>query len=159
MKITLLILFYSISIVAYSFDCKNITKEHEFETSNYVFIGAVINKSDSSYCIKIYESFKGKTPDTIVVSLDEYSVYPEKDEIWLFYATKFNDSTIHINKCGWSRNFEYPVNMNSVFFPKPLTSNFTESELLVMDAITLSNSINELYHDIATLRNKKIKKK
>ncbi len=91
----------------------------------------------------------------LVVSLDDYSVFPEIGDIWLFYATKFSERTIHISKCGWSRNIENPINMNSIFFPKPLTTNTSESELLVLDAITLSNLNNELFNDITTLRNKK----
>lgn len=105
-------LFLSIIIFiassTYACDCKEISKAYEFEISNLVFIGTILEKFDEHVFIEPIEIFKGSNAilDSILKApLGDCLINPNSGETWLIYAIKTNKGRIKVSTCGFSRSF------------------------------------------------------
>jgi hypothetical protein len=155
-KIIFILLLTSALTKSLACNCKSISKYDDFVASDLVFLGEAIEVSELFFKIKIYEFFKEQSSDTLVANIDDCSIIPEKDEIWLFYANKTGNGKIYISQCSSSRSFKRPFSFSMDNFPKPPPPNIDEGLLKIMDELNKDRGLIELYYDIENLRVKKI---
>ncbi|MFA0961235.1 hypothetical protein AB9P05_05485 [Roseivirga sp. BDSF3-8] len=150
-KVFLILIMFFCSTTAYCCDCvSHVEKSDDYEKSDYVFIGRVLEND-----IEVIEVFKGKLPSYIKL-FDKFScsISVQKGEKWLFYASESSHG-ITVSSCGWSRNFNNPLNSNSIHFPLPDSKLMEIDPVLAQELISIK-SYNELYSDIQFLRQEQV---
>ncbi|WP_163399223.1 hypothetical protein [Flavobacterium fluviatile] len=142
-KQLLTLLLLVVSINSYCCDCKTISKEAEYATSDFIFLGEIITVNDQFFEIKTIEVFKGKTIKKIKSYISDCGIHPNKGEIWLLYSKKNDKNIFFISSCGNSRSFTKPFVLSDVNLPSPPPLNST----------TLLNELNQKkYFKIALLQ-------
>ncbi len=142
----------------FSYDCKTIQKEMDYDSSDYVFLGEIIEVGKGYYVVKTHEFFKGVQTDTLRGITDNISIFPKLGEVWLFYAKNYSEKEIYVNRCGWSRSFSRPFSFSSDNFPKPPPKDASKSLLEFLDAFNKKAALDELRYDILSLRERKMLK-
>jgi hypothetical protein len=155
--IVFLALFFGTMIV-HGYECKTITKEENYDLADFVFLGEVTAVNGKTFEIVVEETFKGGLPRKVYAQLDDYSIMPNKGEVWLFYAKKHSKNTIFISQCSWSRSFEDPFCIYSTNFPLPPPQNSGTNNQDLLLSQYKSIAISELNTDILNLRHLKFKK-
>ncbi len=119
----ILILTLLISAKSFSCTCPNpksikAIQDYEFENSDCVFVGEVleVNMNDNTFKIKVIESFKGKDKETIYIGTYDEQCGPIIDEKgkWLVYARFNSENILKINECGLTRSLKNPEYNNVI---------------------------------------------
>nr|NQU89704.1 hypothetical protein [Bacteroidota bacterium] len=128
----------------------------EYNSSEFIFLGEVIEKNDTSFEFAVYETFKGILNDTVQFIVADCSIMPNKTEIWLIYANQYDDTFMIASQCGWSRSFNWPFSGNSIFFPKPPPQEISAEFLEILNISYTERALSELQFDIISLRQNNI---
>lgn len=105
MRSSILIILLSLATSVYSCDCKFITKEVEYYSSDFVFTGSIIDVHEDYIEVKIKEILKGNESGTVRIFIDDCSIAPKRGELWLLYSIKREHNEHYVSQCGWSRSF------------------------------------------------------
>jgi hypothetical protein len=160
LRCVFVLVFFCLTSVLYSSDCKSITKEEEYEKSNLVVLGYTLEKNEEYVIIKVIEVFKG---DIIVDSkvkafLGDGLINPEIGETWLLYGS-FLDDRINISICGYSRSFNKPYSKaRGSIPPPPRLDEASRNESNLIENIYLNRALSELQFDILDLRQRKLER-
>jgi hypothetical protein len=149
----LIFLFVSFTTNLLACDCKTISKENDYNLSDFVFLGQVIEINDHSFKVYVQEVFKGDAVKSVQVFTDDCSIYPKRGEFWLMYSTKREDGYFYVSQCGWSRSFNNPFSVNSKNLPDPPIIGGQPNNTLNIQA-----ALYEMQQDILSLRDIKDKK-
>ena len=141
--------------ISFGWDCNSISQDEDFEFSDLVFFGRVIDVNDTSYRIKVLESYKGDAADTLVGLLRDFTPLPEKGSLWLIYG-KGDRTTFIVPMCSGSKSLDKPFGLHDASFPMPPPRGLWQNEsfLAIFDALQKEKSLNEFYFEIASLREK-----
>jgi len=153
MKYIITTLFFLFALDAFCCKCKTISKEFEFENSDYVFIGNVFKVTDSYFFIKPIEFFKGSNLDNVKVEINECSVLPKDNEYWLIYTNEMGTDLFSVSQCGWSRSLNQ--SLIDIVPPPPINSKKID-EIRTTVYFNDRLSILEAQLDILNLRQMKI---
>lgn len=153
MKYILTTLFFLFALDAFCCKCNTISKEFEFENSDYVFIGNVFMVADSYFLIKPLEFFKGSDLVNVKVEINECSILPKENEYWLIYTNEIGYGLFSVSQCGWSR----PLNQSVIdMVPPPPINDKKIDEIRTTVYFSDRLSILEAQLDILNLRQMKI---
>ena len=102
----ILIYFFTLSYV-YSYDCKTNLQYSEYERSDYIFTGRIIevNYLKRYYRVKVTENIKGSANEVTTLSMGsryDSSIHPERFDFWLIYASKNKSDSLFADCCGHS---------------------------------------------------------
>lgn len=147
MKLQILFLLLTLSSIgANACSCAipkslNAIQDYEFENSECIFIGEVIeiDASHENFKTKVVESFSGDKIGTVYNGIYDKFCGPIIDEKgkWLIYGNFNSENLLEINTCGLTRSFENPENNISVTKPpRPLPPNKKESKSQIEKEIT-----------------------
>lgn len=158
MKKLLLIMFFFKAGISFADDCKKISKEEAFNFSDLIFLGHVFEVSDSTYKIKVIESFKGYPQDTLVGVISRNVIPPIVGSIWLIYGQNLNDNRFLADVCSGSKSINWPHGTHDITFPTPPPPEVFKnpSQLFLLKQIIADKALNEFYYDVATLRAKRV---
>lgn len=138
-------------------DCKYISKQEEYKSSDLIFVGEISTVEKDRFYVSMIESLKGDKTDTLMsVFVDNCSVYPQQGETWLLYST-IDDGVRYVSKCGWSRSFQHPFQIGSGNMPLPPSPGTDASLMFMIDNTSKNKALSELYFDISTMRNERLK--
>ena len=145
-----------LSINGFCLECKAISKQNNYEESDFVLIGYVLKEDSSEYKIKILEVFKGNIKsDTLYIQKQSNTVKLEPEETWLLYGQTVNNWH-NVNICSWSRNFSEGLCIhNKLLLPYAQPDNNS----LQFKRLEKAISLIELNSDINKLRITKTKKR
>jgi hypothetical protein len=154
--------------IAFSCKCKHYTlnkaRKLNYNNNELIFIGTVLESSDSSYTFIVNEVLKGKADSVIIGGINYCSYKPKKDEIWLVYTNYQSDSTIIINRCSLSRSFSNPVShivYDLPVKPPPLPGQkrkIPTKQYLLKKEMIRYRALIDLVEEINILRYKKLEK-
>ncbi len=141
-------------------NCKTVHRDDEYNYSDYIFIGKVLelNSVDGYFTIIVDDIIKGNEIDTLYGILEPCSIYPNINDEWLFIGRIYNNDTLFFSQCGYSRNFNSPRNLNMYSIPGPLpgrTIPYTDS--VILSRINKVSGLNEVYFDVLRLQLKRKK--
>jgi hypothetical protein len=160
-RLLFLSVLFSLTVsYSHGFDCREISKDEDYEISDLVFIGNVAYVDNACFIIEPKEYFKGEEFGELVAKIENSSIFPQEGDIWLFYAERVANDTIFVSECSWSRRI-YPVDgLNSRGIPPPRSpsENFAESLQILQSAFNDHHAEMELQYDILTLRSLKLQK-
>lgn len=151
MKKFMLLIFILLSINLYSFDCKVIAKDREYNYSDLVLLGKITQINSKFFEVKVLELFKGNVIDKIRFTITNTTVNPTVGDIWLLYSTKNKNNEYQVSVCGNSRSFKFPFSKNSSNFPKP-PSKINVDLIDMFSETNFSLALLELNSDITNLR-------
>jgi hypothetical protein len=145
-----------ITQICFGIDCNRISKDEEYESSDIVFFGRVLDVNDTSYRIKVLESFKGSVPDTLIGVITEHNLIPREGTHWLIYAMTDDFKIFGIPPCNGSKSQERPFGLNDISFPEPPRQTLRNNPALVevYDHVQRNRSQNEFFFEIESLREK-----
>jgi hypothetical protein len=161
-------IIYTISIIfllhfqiSYACDCKSFEtikekQDYEYENSNIIFIGEVleINKVNHTFKVKIIELFKGTEKAQIINGKFDIQCGPyiNSGGKWLIYGNII-DKTLEVTPCGLTRSFINPKE-NPITPPPPPNTNLNKSLLKQKHLEWLNREKVELKKEIYSLRKK-----
>jgi len=150
--IIVITMLFSQNLLAY--DCKDISLRKDYNKSDIVFIGKVIDIDSIQYTIKVYDVLKGVKKEIIKAKIGkgEGLLQPKLFEEWLFFG-KENDSGILIYRCGNSRSFSSPRNTNMLTIINPLKPNQMIDNEVLLKEIRKYAGINEVFYEILLMQN------
>jgi len=137
--------------------CPDRTKDEQIDFADIIFLGRVIGATDTSYVIKVLESFKGVHGDTLNGILTSEVRIPEIGTTWLIYARSLSEINFFADICSGSKSFEWPHSFSDVSFPMPPRRGavISSGEELIQDELIKDMALNELYYEISSLRSHK----
>jgi hypothetical protein len=136
-------------IKSFAYDCNTRLSYQDFERSDLVFTGRVIevDMEKRLYRMKVIEILKGEVSDTITLSMrDKWSttIYPEEYEYWLIFAD-YNQFETFSSSCSYSTRLNgYPYN---AFLRPPNPEEGVTTELIyksMHDTYLMMNKIFEI---------------
>jgi len=141
--------------ISFGIDCNKISKDEDYENSDIVFFGRVIEVYDTSYRIRVLEIFKGNIADTLIGTTRD-SIVPKIGSHWLIYGMTYDSKIFGVLPCGGSKCQEWPLGLTDVSFPLPPPKILQDSKPLVelYSQIQFDKSLNEFYFEIESLREK-----
>jgi len=152
MRSILLVLFFQ-AYLAFGTDCKSVKFDQEYEFSDIVFFGRVIEVTDSLYRIKVLENYKKEISDTLVGKVIDGQQVPNKGSYWLIYG--FYDGNIfYTSECSGSKSVERPFGFHDFSFPLPAPKSLQNNRQLqdIFWDLQKNKSLNEFYFEISSLR-------
>ena len=150
-----ILIFIAISNKSYTCDCKEFTKAMEFDNSDLVFIGTILEMFDDHFFIKPIEVFKGSSAildSTYKAPFGDCLINPNTGERWLIYANTTNKGIIKVSTCGYSRSFSFPYYFGKNVIPPPVPPETPKVIEILIDKVYLSEALHVLNFDIQNLR-------
>ena len=140
MKKSILVLFLILIVrIGYACDCKEFSKDVEFDRSNNIFIGEIISINENYIGVKVIENFKGNLTDVVLFNQSSCSISPELAEKWLIYTK--GDKELEVTMCGWSRNLKHPEN-SFHYLPMVFLDRNCKEEIIRLNKINASLELN-----------------
>lgn len=130
--------------------------ERDFENSDLVFIGRVIEVDSNTFEFEVLENLKaaGKTTYNGIY-LSSCDVLPNKNEKWLVYANFNKEGYIYIGDCSSSRSFNNVISSSGYeFTPPPKHLDLSKEEFYLYIMLSINRELAEFNEEINTLRNK-----
>lgn len=158
---TISIIFFLSFHVSYACDCKSFEtikekQDFEYENSNSIFIGEIleINHVNHTLKVKIIELFKGTKDDQIINGKfdEQCGPYISSKGKWLIYGNIIGN-ILEIKPCGLTRSIINPKE-NPITIPPPPDANLNKSELKQKHLEWLNREKEELKKEINLLRKK-----
>lgn len=153
MKILSVFLFLLLTRNVFACDCKTLSKEKEYQVSDFIFLGKVISVNDTSFEVHVQEVFKGDNVEYTKISVEDCSIYPKRGELWLMYSEQRGNNKFYVSHCGWSRSFNNPFRIMDKNIPDPLSPGEPVDSSSVFPDIKKASM--ELKEDIVQLRIKR----
>lgn len=150
-KLSILTVTLLFSINSYCFDCKIISKEHEYKDCDLVVLGKITSVNSIFFEINVLEFFKGRTTDKIRFRISNSTIHPTIGDTWLLYSRKNNKNEYYVSVCGNSKSFRFPFNQNGSNLPKP-PPNINNNLIDMFSDINYNLALIELNSDITNLR-------
>jgi hypothetical protein len=147
MKKSILVLFLVLIVrIGYACDCKEFSKDVEFDRSNNIFIGEIISITENYIGVKVIENFKGNLTDVVLFNQSSCSISPELAEKWLIYTK--GDKELEVTMCEWSRDLKHPEN-SIHYLPVVFIDGNCREEIIRLNK---KNASLELSLDLKNLR-------
>ena len=134
-------------------DCKELSKIDLYNSAELIFLGQIIDVSDSVYFVRVDEKYKGNLSDTISGMIEERTIHPEIGDVWLIFAKKMENDLIFVDFCSGSKSLRFTLGAHDVSVPiPPPASLVNDSDFFIIENINRSTSLNEFFFDVYSLR-------
>ena len=142
-------------------DCIKLSKTEIYNFADGVFLGQVFEVMDTTFSVKLIETYKGSYPDTLTGIINQNVVPPEKGSTWLFYSTDLGRNTFIADACSGSKSFSFPHGAHDIAYlvPPPPEILRAPAQMFVLEQVLKDKALNEMYFEISGLRKNKLEER